>query len=731
MGMKIRSGHYIKFLAYLIIVVLINVAGTTLFFRADLTDNKIYSISEASRRVVSALFEPLTINVFFTRNLPVPHNNTERYIHDLLEEYAVYANRYFNYRFFDVSPEEGNITQKTRENQELARNYGIYPVQIRVIQKDEVKFQKAYMGLVLIHGDLVERIPTITSTEGLEYKLTTTIQKLNNKISTLLSLPEKIKIKLFLSSSLNVVAPHMRLRDLSKLPGKVEGIVKNLNGKNYGKLEFEHLDPSTDQALEEVVKKYHLLNLKWPALSGGKIKSGKGAIGLVMEYHDRAIEIPLLHVKRLPLIGTHYELVNMKKMDEAIDEAIETLIDINEDLGYLADHGTLKLPDVSSFDQMKQEGKDTISTFSTLISQNYTIKNVNLKEGDIPDSINCLVIAGPTEAFSEYELFQIDQFLMRGRSLALFLDPFHKVIPPAQKGRPPTGAQYVPVTTGLEKLLEHYGIRIKKSYVMDENCYKQALPARFGGGVRPIYFVPVIKNEFIDKELEFMRNIKGLITMRISPLEINIDRVRKNLLHSSRLFASSEKSWEMSGRINLNHLLIRPPEAADTQQSFPLAYILKGQFPSYFAGKPIPEKKTADERPEKTDEENSEGKEADVDLSQIVMDSTLLSKGKPGRIFLMASAEMLKDNMLDEEGKSPNTMFIMNVVDFLNNREGIAVLRSKEQRFNPLVETKAGIKTFVKSFNIAGLPILVVLFGLLVWFYRHSRKRRIQMMFQK
>ena len=96
----------------------------------------------------------------------------------------------------------------------------------------------------------------------------------------------------------------------------------------------------------------------------------------------------------------------------------------------------------------------------------------------------------------------------------------------------------------------------------------------------------------------------------------------------------------------------------------------------------------------------------------------------------MTSSEVLKDNLLDAEGKTPNAMFIMNIMDYLNNREDIAIMRSKEQRFNPLSETGGGVKTFVKSFNIVGLPVLVVLFGLLVWFRRHSRKKRIQMMFQ-
>jgi len=218
MDVKKRAGNYVKFFTYLVVTALINVAGITLFLRMDLTENKIYSISDASKRVVSTLSEPLTIKVFFTKNLPAPHNNTERYLRDLLEEYSAYANQYFNYRFFEVSAEEGNMSEKTRENQELAKSYGIHPVRIRIIKEDEVKFQRAYMGLALIHGDLMERIPTVTSTEGLEYSLTTAIQKLNNKISALLRLPEKIRITLFCSSSLKAVAPLMRLNKLPDVP---------------------------------------------------------------------------------------------------------------------------------------------------------------------------------------------------------------------------------------------------------------------------------------------------------------------------------------------------------------------------------------------------------------------------------------------------------------------------------------------------------------------------------
>jgi len=133
MPVKKGSEKYIKFLIYLVVVVLVNVAGITLFFRVDLTANRMYSISNASKKVVSTLSEPLTIKVFFTKNLPAPHNNTERYLHDMLQEYAIYANSHFNYRFYDVSAEEGELSEKSQENQKLANNYGIHPMQIQAI----------------------------------------------------------------------------------------------------------------------------------------------------------------------------------------------------------------------------------------------------------------------------------------------------------------------------------------------------------------------------------------------------------------------------------------------------------------------------------------------------------------------------------------------------------------------------------------------------------------------
>jgi hypothetical protein len=262
------------------------------------------------------------------------------------------------------------------------------------------------------------------------------------------------------------------------------------------------------------------------------------------------------------------------------------------------------------------------------------------------------------------------------------------------------------------------------------------MPKQLGGGERAIYFAPMIKNRFINKDLAFMQNIKGLVAYKIAPLELDAKRVKENGLKAYKLFSSSDKSWEMSGRINLNPMFIVPPQAKDKMESRPLAYILEGKFPSYFAGKSIPEKEVAKKTGEKETDEKKDSKpptekRPESALSKIKGQGEIIKMGKPGRIFLIGSSEMLKDGLVDETGKTPNATFVMNVLDFLNDEEDTAIMRSKEQRFNPLEETRPGTRTFVKTFNIAVLPVLVVLFGFLVWFLRHSRKNRIQMMFTK
>ncbi|MCU0287012.1 MAG: GldG family protein [Acidobacteria bacterium] len=747
-----RKQKYYKFILYLVVLILINIVGRSVFFRIDLTANNLYSLSDASIKAVSTLKEPLTVNVFFTKNLPAPYNNVERYLQDLLAEYEANSNSHMSYRFYNVSAEEEGLgSAEVEKNRKSAQDYGIYPANVQAVDKDQIKMQRAYMGMVLIHGDVMEKIPVIDSTEGLEYKITSAIQKMNNKISALVSLPQKIKIYLVSSSSLAQIAPIIKLQGLEGLKPGLQGIVDRLNSRSYGQLQFLTIDPAMGEGTPDQLRRYEKYGLQWPQFTtpaGGIVQPGKGTLALGLEYGEKSIEQGLL-TRKLALTERgpeeQYAVVDLKEIEGFIEANIDSIININEDVGYLTSHGALALQAAPQMRMQQQQSE--LSAFNELLSNSYSVKQVNLQDNYIPESIDTLIIAGPKENFTDWQLFLIDQFLMKGKSLALFLDAFNEIQPQNQQQfQQPV---YLPINTGLEKLLNHYGLSVKKSYVLDENCY---VNRDRESNEMPIYFVPLIGNDKINHDVSFLENLKQLVVIKASPLEADKDKIKNAGLKLTELISSSDKSWEMSGRINLLPYMIQPPKETKEMQSKPLVYILEGQFNSYFADKPLPtqpdqkdiKKETElpskfmageDDKDKKKEEDKAkESPKPVIKETRVKEEKGILSKGKPGKIFLLGTSEMLKDSVLQQQRgyANPNSDFIINAIDYLNNREDIAVMRSKVQRFNPLKKDISPFaRVFAKIFNIWGLPVLLILMGMFIWGRRTARKKQIQAMFKK
>lgn len=155
------------------ILVVVNLIGLKLFARADLTEQSIYTLSQASRNVVGNLSDRMTVKAYFTKDLPAPYNANSRYVRDILEDYRTYGNGNFHYEFVDPADEE----QLEKE----AQGYRVQPAQVNVMEKDALQLKKVYMGLVLIYGDKHETIPLIQSVNNFEYEMTSTIKRLVSK----------------------------------------------------------------------------------------------------------------------------------------------------------------------------------------------------------------------------------------------------------------------------------------------------------------------------------------------------------------------------------------------------------------------------------------------------------------------------------------------------------------------------------------------------------------------
>jgi len=485
---------------YLAVVVLLNIAATSLFFRIDLTRNKIYTLSDASKNAVATLQEPLTIKAFFSQNLPAPYNNIEQQVRDLLEEYAHWGNEFFNYSFYSMDASEEADPQELSENEVVARNHFILPIQIEKVEKDEVKLVRAYMGLAFQHGDLLETVAAVSTPEQLEFTITQAIQTLNERVSSLVYMEENIRVDLYLSSSLYQLGGL-----LAGLPPEVQQVTARLNETYFNRLQFRHLDPTLDPEFQSQAAGYGIPPIR--------IGERSAYAGLIVSHGEEVFGASL--VLDSP---SGYQVPSMESMSAMIEDAAKAILGIHEEIGYMAGFGT---PPYRGSGEQTGAVQTDLSVFYPLVSKQYSIKGLLLDKRRIPESLRSLLVVSPRERLSDWALFQIDQFLMGGGSLILFLDAFDVYMDPLA-GLP----FYAPRETGLERMIEHYGVSLSPSYVLDEVSFvSRGRNQRGGIDEVPIYFAPVIGKDSFNPNLRYLKNLDGLITISVSPLKLSRNEI--------------------------------------------------------------------------------------------------------------------------------------------------------------------------------------------------------------
>ena len=150
--MKNKKSTPVYILLTVAILVLINVFSEQFSWRLDLTQEGRYTLSDATKNILKNLEEPVTVKAYFTKSdLPPNFLKVRDDFKDMLIEFNEISGGNVVYEFIDPNEKE-ELEQEAMQN-------GIQPVQIQVREKDQMKVIKAYLGAVLSHGDLNERIP--------------------------------------------------------------------------------------------------------------------------------------------------------------------------------------------------------------------------------------------------------------------------------------------------------------------------------------------------------------------------------------------------------------------------------------------------------------------------------------------------------------------------------------------------------------------------------------------
>jgi ABC-type uncharacterized transport system involved in gliding motility auxiliary subunit len=188
-------------------------AGTSVA-RFDLTEDKIYTVSDASGELLASLDVPAQVNVYITprEDMPTGLKDLERDITDKLEELRIAAGGNLEYNTVylaapnlikDTTAAEDADAEKPDDEKAIETRMldkGIEPFNVQAMSQDEVTAKLIYSSIGVAYKDKTEEIvPQILpqSLDQLEYRIVSTVYKLTREkkpIVALVAPKEAVKI---------------------------------------------------------------------------------------------------------------------------------------------------------------------------------------------------------------------------------------------------------------------------------------------------------------------------------------------------------------------------------------------------------------------------------------------------------------------------------------------------------------------------------------------------------
>jgi gliding-associated putative ABC transporter substrate-binding component GldG len=184
-----RRGHdWTFFLVAVGLLLVLNFVASRYFFRIDLTEDKRYSISDQTKKLLADLKEPVQVTVYLEGEFPAGFRRLQNSTREMLEEFRLYSDGNIQYQFVDPS---ANTNEQARNQfyTQLAQK-GLQPTNL-FAQEGDKKVEKIVFPGALISAGNKETAAILLrgsqaappeerlnqSIEGLEYELASAIRK--------------------------------------------------------------------------------------------------------------------------------------------------------------------------------------------------------------------------------------------------------------------------------------------------------------------------------------------------------------------------------------------------------------------------------------------------------------------------------------------------------------------------------------------------------------------------
>jgi hypothetical protein len=192
--------------------------------------------------------------------------------------------------------------------------------------------------------------------------------------------------------------------------------------------------------------------------------------------------------------------------------------------------------------------------------------------------------------------------------------------------------------------------------------------------------------------------VTNQLEMAVFPWTSSIDITRGDDVFTEKvlLAKTTERAWSELGQFDLNPQRQFVPTSTPGERN--LAVLLGGSFESYFSGKAIP---------------------VDEDTAGIWQGEPVL-KSPETRIVVIGNARMILSDFIAQYPE--NRIFFMNIVDWLTLGESLIGIRSRTVTSRPLKEVGEGGKATIRFLCTFGIPIILIIWGLLRRYARRSRR---------
>ncbi len=302
----------------------------------------------------------------------------------------------------------------------------------------------------------------------------------------------------------------------------------------------------------------------------------------------------------------------------------------------------------------------------------------------IDSSIKTVVVVKPKD-LQPAEAYQLDQYILGGGHAIFLVDGIDLDL----RQNPPTTSV---VHSGLDEMLEAYGVKVEPSVVFDLSCETVSVQVRQGVRVAMPY-PPLIAAiyQFFNRESPLTSRISKISFPWASPLTLTAAAKKGKKL--VELIKSTPKAW-VPESMELAPGKTPKPSADELGQRL-LAVSLSGIFESAWADKPPPESESGETASEQR-------------------------KTGTSRILVIGDSDFILPQFRSPGG----VRFFLNAVDWMTLDDSLIDIRTKGAEAVPLPHLEEEQKRWFRILVIGLAPLLCTLFGFVRFAYRRRRQTR-------